>query len=85
MSINPTPRQLGALKTAVFLFALLPCARMLWLTLSGQLVEPLEFLTRGSGDWTLYFLCITLAVTPLRRLTQWNWLIKLRRMLGLFV
>eukprot|EP01133_Synstelium_polycarpum_P010424 gene10424-12141_t len=57
---------------------------MVWLTYTGQLVEPLEFITRGTGDWTLYFLCISLAVTPLRRFTQWNWLIKLRRMLGLF-
>ncbi len=82
---NPTSRQIGRLKLAVFALALLPLARMLWLTLSGQLVEPLEFLTRATGDWVLYFLCITLAVTPLRRLTSWNWLIKLRRMLGLFV
>ena len=46
--------------------------------------NPIEFITRNTGDWTLYFLCITLAVTPLRRLGNWNWLIKLRRMLGLF-
>jgi len=47
--------------------------------------NPIEFITRNTGDWTLYFLCITLAVTPLRRLTKWNWLIKLRRMCGLYV
>ena len=84
MAINPTPRQLSLLKSLIFLLALIPFARMVWLTYSGQLVEPLEFITRGTGDWTLYFLCISLAVTPLRRFTQWNWLIKLRRMLGLF-
>jgi sulfoxide reductase heme-binding subunit YedZ len=47
-------------------------------------VDPLEYITHETGDWALYLLCITLAVTPLRRLTGWNWLIKLRRMLGLF-
>lgn len=85
MDFHPTPRQLSLIKLVLFVAALLPLARMVWLTLSGQLVEPLEFLTRGTGDWTLYTLCLTLAVTPLRKLSQWNWLIRLRRMLGLFV
>jgi sulfoxide reductase heme-binding subunit YedZ len=84
MALNPTPRQLGAIKAVLFALALLPLARLIWLTVSGALVEPLEFITRGTGDWVLYFLCITLAVTPLRRLSGWNWLIRLRRMLGLF-
>jgi sulfoxide reductase heme-binding subunit YedZ len=84
MAAAPTPRQLTWLKVAVFALALLPFARMVWLTAAGELVEPLEFITHGTGDWTLYFLCITLAVTPLRRLTGANWLVKLRRMLGLF-
>jgi sulfoxide reductase heme-binding subunit YedZ len=57
---------------------------MVLLAATGQLVEPLEFITHGSGDWTLYFLCITLAVTPLRRLANWNWLLRFRRMFGLF-
>jgi sulfoxide reductase heme-binding subunit YedZ len=47
-------------------------------------VEPLEHITRGTGDWVLYLLCITLAVTPLRRFTGWNWLVRLRREIGLF-
>ncbi|MFZ4876105.1 sulfite oxidase heme-binding subunit YedZ [Janthinobacterium sp. Mn2066] len=83
-NLNPTPKQLSWLKGLIFVLALLPFVRMVWLTYSGQLVEPLEFITRGTGDWTLYLLCIGLFVTPLRRITQWNWLIKLRRMLGLF-
>ncbi|MFZ3288849.1 MAG: protein-methionine-sulfoxide reductase heme-binding subunit MsrQ [Telluria sp.] len=82
--LEPTPRQLTLIKATLFALALLPLARMAWLTVSGQLVEPLEFITRGSGDWVLYFLCITLALTPLRRLSGWNWLIKLRRMAGLY-
>lgn len=84
MPFNPTPKQLAWLKALVLLSSLLPLARMAWLTVSGRLVEPLAFITHGTGDWTLYFLCITLAVTPLRRLTAWNWLVRLRRMLGLF-
>ena len=84
MAFNPGPRQLKGIKAAIFLLALVPLARMVWLTVSGQLVEPLEFITRSTGDWVLYFLCITLAVTPLRRLTRMNWLVKLRRMVGLF-
>jgi sulfoxide reductase heme-binding subunit YedZ len=71
-------------KAAIFLLALLPLARMVYLIAGGQVVEPLEFLTRGTGDWTLYFLCITLAVTPLRRLSGWNGVARFRRMLGLF-
>ena len=84
MAINPTPKQVSALKALVFVLALLPFFNLIWLTASGQLVEPLQYITRATGDWTLYFLCITLAVTPLRRLTKWNWLLKLRRMVGLY-
>jgi sulfoxide reductase heme-binding subunit YedZ len=84
MAFNPTAKQVSALKAAVFVLALLPFFQLIWLTASGQLVEPLQYITRATGDWTLYFLCITLAVTPLRRLMKWNWLIKLRRMVGLY-
>ena len=85
MAFNPTARQTSLIKAGVFLAALIPLARMVYLTVTGQLVEPLEFITRSTGDWTLYFLCFTLAVTPLRRVSKWNWLVKLRRMLGLFM
>ncbi|CDG85510.1 sulfite oxidase heme-binding subunit YedZ [Janthinobacterium agaricidamnosum] len=84
MPFTPAPKQLSLLKAVIFVLALIPFVRMVWLSYTGQLVEPLEFITRGTGDWTLYFLCISLAVTPLRRIAKWNWLIKLRRMLGLF-
>jgi len=46
--------------------------------------NPAEALIRSTGDWTLRLLCITLAVTPLRQLTGWHALARLRRMLGLF-
>lgn len=84
-TFNPTPRQLGIIKACLFVAALLPFARLAVFTVMDRLgANPIEFITRNTGDWTLYFLCITLAVTPLRRLSGWNWLIKLRRMLGLF-
>ncbi|HWX03239.1 protein-methionine-sulfoxide reductase heme-binding subunit MsrQ [Collimonas sp.] len=82
---NPTPRQFKYIKVALFALALLPALRLLVAGFAGQLgANPIEFITRSSGDWTLYFLCIALAVTPLRRFSGWNWLVKLRRMLGLF-
>ena len=82
---NPTARQVGAIKAVVFALALMPVAKMAYLTVTQQLVEPLEHITRGTGDWVLYFLCMTLAVTPLRKFTGWNWILKLRREIGLFV
>jgi sulfoxide reductase heme-binding subunit YedZ len=84
MAFNPAPTQLKSLKAVIFVLALLPFLRMAWLTATGVPVDPVEFLTHGSGDWALYLLCATLAVTPLRRLTGWNWLVRLRRMIGLF-
>lgn len=82
---NPTARQLAVIKTGLFVAALLPFARLVLFTFTDRLgANPIEFITRNTGDWTLYFLCITLTVTPLRRLTGWGWLLRLRRMLGLF-
>lgn len=82
---NPAPRQLAAIKTVFFIAALLPLARLVLFGFTDRLgANPIEFITRNTGDWTLYFLCMTLAVTPMRRLTKWNWLIRLRRMVGLF-
>lgn len=75
---------LRAIKAAVFLAALVPLARLAWLAWHGGLgANPIEYITRSTGWWTLSFLLITLSVTPLRRWTGWNWLIKLRRTLGL--
>jgi len=84
MAFNPSPGQFKALKAALFVLALLPFLRMAWLVATGVPVDPVEFLTHGSGDWALYLLCATLAVTPLRRLTGWNWVVRLRRMIGLY-
>jgi len=85
MPFNPTPRQLSVIKAIVFVLALLPFARLFWGAYANTIgANPVEFVTWSTGDWTLYFLCITLAITPLRRLTKWNWLVRLRRMVGLF-
>jgi sulfoxide reductase heme-binding subunit YedZ len=84
MAFNPSPRQLTGIKAGLFVLALLPFARLAYKTAAGQFVEPLEAITRGTGDWVLYLLCLTLAITPLRRISGWNWVVKLRRMAGLF-
>lgn len=84
MAFTPTPRQLTAIKSVAFVLALVPFFALVYLVATDQLVEPLQYITRNTGSWTLYFLCITLAVTPLRRLSGWNWLLKLRRMMGLY-
>ncbi|MFO1420885.1 MAG: protein-methionine-sulfoxide reductase heme-binding subunit MsrQ [Candidatus Competibacteraceae bacterium] len=72
-------------KPLVFAASLLPLAWIIWLGWQGQLgANPVETLSHRTGDWSLRFLLLTLAVTPLRRLTGRNGLIKFRRMLGLF-
>ena len=75
----------SALKPIVFLAALGPAGWLVWAALTGNLsANPLSDLTNETGVWTLRFLCITLALTPLRRITGWNALIRFRRMTGLF-
>lgn len=83
--MTPTNQQLGAIKTALFVLCLLP-AFLLWRGLEMDTLgaNPIEALTRATGEWTLRFLLITLTVTPLRKYTGWHWLVRLRRMLGLF-
>ncbi len=72
-------------KPVVFLAALMPLGRLVWLGLHAGLgANPIEFITHSTGDWTLIFLLVTLAITPLRKITRQYWLIGYRRMLGLF-
>ncbi len=74
-----------AAKPVVFALALWPALLLLHgAAVDGLGPNPAEALTRGTGDWTLRFLCLTLAVTPLRQWTGWHALARLRRMLGLF-
>ena len=73
------------LKALLFLASLIPLCRLVWFGYSDQLgANPIELITRSLGTWTLVFLLITLSLTPLRKLSGWSWLVKLRRMAGLF-
>lgn len=84
-ALRPSPRALAGLRLLVFGCALAPLARLFALGYGDGLgANPVEFVTRSTGTWTLVMLCITLSVTPLRRLLGWPWLLRLRRMLGLF-
>lgn len=72
-------------KPVVFLFGLSPALRLIWYGFYGGLTaNPIEFITRFTGVWAIVFLCLTLAITPLRITTGWNNLLQYRRMLGLF-
>ena len=72
-------------KRGVFLLALVPLGNLAVAGFSDGLgANPIEKITRSTGYWTLTLLMITLAITPLRRLTGWQWPVRLRRMLGLF-
>ena len=74
-----------AAKPLLFALALIPFAHLLYGALANTLgANPAEALIRGSGDWVLRFLCITLAITPLREWSGWSALARLRRMTGLF-
>ena len=72
-------------KPAVFLLCLFPVAWLIWQLLNNMLgANPIESFTRQSGEWGLRFLLITLAMTPLRRISGQAWPLRYRRMLGLF-
>lgn len=78
-------RKIATAKGILFLLCLLPLTYYGWGLWQDTLgANPIEAFTRGVGDWALRLLLITLAVTPLRRLTSWAQAIRLRRMLGLF-
>lgn len=72
-------------KPAVFLLSLIPAVMLIYYGFTGQLTaNPIEFITHYTGDWAIYFLLITLGVTPLRNITGSNLPTRFRRMLGLF-
>jgi sulfoxide reductase heme-binding subunit YedZ len=72
-------------KPAVFAASLVPAGLLVFAAASNRLgANPIEAITHTTGDWTLRFLLLTLAVTPLRAMTGWNHLVRFRRMLGLF-
>lgn len=74
-----------AARPVLFLLSLAPFISLLWGAIADTLgPNPAEALVRGTGDWTLRFLCLTLTVTPMRQLTGWHALARVRRTLGLF-
>jgi sulfoxide reductase heme-binding subunit YedZ len=77
--------RIGWMKVTVFFAALWPVFSLTWRGFHDDLgANPIEFITHATGDWTIRFLCLTLAITPTRKLLGQPWLIKFRRMLGLF-
>ncbi len=74
-----------SLKVITWALCLSPVSLLIWKATHDELgANPLSEVTLSTGHWTLYLLLITLAVTPLRKITGWNWLIRFRRPLGLF-
>ena len=82
----PPERLIQTLKAVVFLLCLGPAAVLTWKGFhDGQLgANPIDVITRTTGRWTLTFLLITLSITPLRKILRMPWLVRFRRMLGLF-
>jgi len=79
-------QQIIYIKVAVWLLALLPLARLIWLGFHDDLgANPIEFVEHSTGTWALVFLLATLSMTPIRLLTGQLWQIQLRRILGLFM
>lgn len=86
MNIAPDHRQFTHIKLALFLLCLLPVGRLLWAAYVDDFgANPVEFVQRWTGTWTINMLLLTLCISPLRALTQMHWLVRLRRTLGLFV
>lgn len=83
--LQPGVRQLQAMKALIFIAALIPLTWLIVDGVNGNLgANPVENITHRTGEWVLNFLLITLAVTPLRKITGWHWLLRFRRMLGLY-
>ncbi|SAK94049.1 putative sulfite oxidase subunit YedZ [Caballeronia calidae] len=88
VSVQSGPRWVVPAKVAVFVLMLYPLARLIVLGMTGVngglSANPIEFITRSTGRWTLVYLCITLAITPVRRMTGITALARFRRMIGLY-
>lgn len=85
------PKYIVAAKVAVWVACLLPVADVLWRAWNMRqgkepdlTANPIEYITLATGWWALFILVSTLAITPLRKLTKQAWLIRFRRLLGLF-
>ena len=79
-------QKINLIKVAIWLLALIPLARLIWLGFHDDLgANPVEFVERSLGLWALIILLVTLSLTPVRLLTGQLWQIQLRRLLGLFM
>lgn len=79
-------QQIIYIKAVVWMLALLPLVRLVWLGYNDDLgANPIEFVEHSTGTWALVFLLVTLSMTPIRLLTGQVWQIQLRRALGLFM
>lgn len=82
---RPDPTSITRVKATLFAVCLMPLGLLIWRGFTGGVTaNPIEFITHTLGWWTLAFLLVTLSVTPLRRLLDTPWLLRLRRMLGLY-
>lgn len=82
----PNKQQIARIKAGLFIAALIPLGRLVWLGFQDALTaNPVEFVERSTGTWALVILLITLSMTPIRLLTGQVWQIQLRRMMGLFM
>ena len=78
-------KPIDLLRRGLFVASLVPLAALLYNAYQGDLTaNPVEYIENETGDWAITLLMASLAVTPIRRLTRWNQIIKVRRMLGLF-
>ena len=76
----------GYLKVLIFTLSLMPIFFIIYQIITNQLgPEPIKDITHHTGKWTLYFIVITLAMTPLKKITNMNIWINYRRMFGLFI
>jgi len=83
--MTPENRIRWLAKPVVWLVCLTPLAQLVWLTATNDLgANPQEFMNRFLGDWAIRLLLVALAVTPLRMFTDWNVVLRFRRLLGLF-
>jgi len=86
MSLNPSDKTIAFfIKPILFTVCLVPFIALVIGAVNNTLgTNPVETMTHETGEWTLRLLLVTLVITPLRRLSGKSWLIKLRRMLGLY-
>ena len=83
--MTPENRLRWLAKPVIWLVCLAPLVQLAWLTSNGDLgANPQEFMNRFLGSWALQWLLVALSMTPLRLLTDWNVVLRFRRLLGLF-